>query len=458
MSIFQKKLREAGGIYELLGIAFPIIASQMSLQLMFFTDRFLLVPLGLAHPSAALAGGLSSHMFSTLLVGILTYVTPLTAQYFGSNQHDKCSLVLTQGLLLALLGYPILLLIGYYLAPIYWVWTGLPIEESKLAWNYFSVVNSGIIFNLCNVAFSSFFSGLGKTQTVMYINVTGMLLNAPLCYFFIHQSYIPFLSDIRGAAFGTALSLLAMTLLFFINLSKEQIWQRFFFQTAWRLDLKVMKKLLRFGTPTGVEFFLMLFSFTTYVTLFHSYGVTEALAQTIVLNWDMLAFLPLWGLHIGIMSLSGRYLGAQRIDLALHSVYSGLKIAAVIASMITLLVFIFTLPMIQIFIPAGMAPNDEKYLLELAAHMLRLVSFYCWAYAVNCVFSAILRASGDTKICMYISLAGDMAMLVSNYFLIKYFHVKPEVAWHVFIAFVFFTSFLFLLRFFQGRWKTLSVI
>ena len=69
-----------------------------------------------------------------------------------------------------------------------------------------------------------------------------------------------------------------------------------------------MRKLLRFGYP-AVELFLNLLAFTSMILLFHSHGLATATAVTIVFNWDMVSFVPLLGIQIGVVSLVERYMG-----------------------------------------------------------------------------------------------------------------------------------------------------
>ena len=83
-----------------------------------------------------------------------------------------------------------------------------------------------------------------------------------------------------------------------------------------RYDGEVMRKLLRFGYPAGVELFLNLLAFTSMILLFHSHGLATATAVTIVFNWDMVSFVPLLGIQIGVVSLVGRYMGAGRPEIA----------------------------------------------------------------------------------------------------------------------------------------------
>ena len=45
--------------------------------------------------------------------------------------------------------------------------------------------------------------------------------------------------------------------------------------------------------------------------MFQGYGVVEGASAAIVFNWDLLSFVPMIGLNIGVISLIGRFVGAN---------------------------------------------------------------------------------------------------------------------------------------------------
>ena len=98
-----------GGITMLLGIAIPMVISNAAETIMMFVDRMFLASFGREYLAAALSGGLTVFMLTTFFFGILGYVNALTAQYFGSGQKKQCGVAVAQGLIVAVLSYPIVL-------------------------------------------------------------------------------------------------------------------------------------------------------------------------------------------------------------------------------------------------------------------------------------------------------------------------------------------------------------
>ena len=109
------------------------------------------------------------------------------------------------------------------------------------------------------------------------------------------------------------------------------------------------------------------------------------------------------------------------------------------------------------FLPDALG-NDYAQIMHLSRYMLRLVSIYCFANAVNMVFTATLRAAGDTRWCMVCSLVAYWSMLALAYLTIKVFAWTPLTSWLIFVSTVFLESCLFFLRYQKGRWQSLKLI
>ena len=154
---------------------------------------------------------------------------------------------------------------------------------------------------------------------------------------------------------------------------------------------RVMRKLLRFGYPAGVELFLNLLAFTSMILLFHS-TASPATAVTIVFSWDMVSFVPLLGIQIGVVSLVGRCMGAGRPEIAERVTRSGLKMGWSYSSVILVLFVGFPEQLVAVFQPGGQDPSfrggSSRRRHAATGRPLRL------ADAMIVVFSGALRGAG----------------------------------------------------------------
>ena len=208
---------------------------------------------------------------------------------------------------------------------------------------------------------------------------------------------------IRGAAIGTLIGATCGVAVLVAAYLQKWVREQFDVVRGFRFDPAMMKRLLYFGYPAGIEFFLNFLAFTTMILIFHAQGPATATAITTVFNWDMVSFVPLLGVEIAVASLVGRYMGARRPEVAHRSAMSGLKIGWVYSSVILVLFVFFPAYLVSIFRPDK--PDAIFTAAEpMAVFMVRLASLYVMIEAVVVVFTGALRGAGDTFFAMLISV------------------------------------------------------
>jgi len=260
---------------------------------------------------------------------------------------------------------------------------------------------------------------------------------------------------IAGAALGTVIG--SATGAAMLALAYLRPGNRREFNTAGRIRLNgpMMRKFLRFGGPSGIEFMLNMIAFTLIVQLLHSYGTTVAAAVTIVFNWDMVSFIPMIGLNVGVMSLVGRYMGAGKPSIAKRTAYSGMAFVFVYAGVLSLLFVFLPLPLIR---PFTQGEGDYEGIIRLAVPMLRLVAVYVFSDGVYLVFSGALKGAGDTRWSMVASIIVHWLLAGTALVLIAWQEVPPLAAWTVFVFEVLILGVVFYLRFLGGKWQEIQVV
>ncbi|HML73499.1 MAG TPA: MATE family efflux transporter [Anaerohalosphaeraceae bacterium] len=455
-TLLKRQLDGPGGIREMLAIAMPMVVSNACDTVMIFTDRLFLAQLGSEQMAAAMGGGLTSFMLTTFFLGLTGYCTALAAQYFGAGRKENCARVITQGLLVCLLAYPAILCcrpLGL------WLFELVRVSPEQLAPQkvYFNILIYGTLIGLVRNCLSCFFSGVGKTSVVMFSTFAAMITNVGLDYVFIFGKLGFPAMGIAGAAYATltggivGLSILAISYFIGTNRTEFAVSQSFHF------DWTIMKKLLRYGYPTGVEFFLNMLAFTVLVLKFHGISPTSAAAVTVVFNWDMVSFIPLIGIHIGVISLVGRYMGARQPDTAHRATLSGLKLAWAY-SFCTLMIFAL-LPhyLVGVFRPAETDPVFEQAF-PMAVTMVRMAALYVMADAMMLVFGGALRGAGDTFWVMCISVTMHWSLVGVLDAALRYFHFTPQSAWSILCITMMLFSGVLYLRYRSGKWRSIQLV
>jgi MATE family multidrug resistance protein len=262
---------------------------------------------------------------------------------------------------------------------------------------------------------------------------------------------------IAGAAYATITGSVCGLIILIAAYFGNKNWQEFHIAGSFRFDPKVMRKLLYYGYPAGLEFFLNFLAFSALIFLFHSQGNVVATASTIMFNWDLVSFIPLLGIEIGVTSLVGRYMGAGDPATAHHAAMSGIK-TGFFYSVVILILFIFIPgPLVMLFRPD--VPVDIfNEAVPIAKTMIRLASLYVLAEAVMVAIVGALRGAGDTHFTMLISVAAHYTMLPVVYLIMNVLHMSAVAGWLGLIIFFLLFCVVLIMRYRSGKWQRISVI
>lgn len=434
---------------ELLKLALPMVVSQGTFAVMIFTDRYFMSQIDPVHMAAALGGGVASFFSFCFFIGLLAYANALSAQYLGAGEPEKCPKVVTQGLIMTVMSAPFLTLIAFLVSGIFETMGHEP-DQVELEQSYYLILMSGVLFNLAKTCISSYFAGIGRTHVVMICDIFGLLLNIPLCYAMVFGKFgFPALGIVGAALSTVAATILAFALFVAFYFGREHR-ETFGVLRSFALDTKILRRFWRLGFPSGLELFLNVAAFNLFLLMFQSYGITEGAAAAIVFNWDILSFIPMIGLNVGVISMIGRFVGAR--DMARVNEVTTAAFVAALAYSAVLAIIYSTLryPLVEVFAPPA---GEFGAIRELSAFMMIGLSSYVMVDAVILVSGGILRGAGDTRWMMVASVSLHWAMLVIQFFVIRVFEFSPRVSWMAFVVMIFVIAVVYALRLYGGRWR-----
>jgi MATE family multidrug resistance protein len=442
-------------LQDILAIALPMIISQASETIMLFADRLFLSRLGKEFMAAAMSGGLTSFTVVSLFGGIVGYTNALVAQYYGAKRLNKCSQSANQAVYLSVFIYPILFL-SIPLVYQFFKIVGHSPSQLTLEFSYFKILMFGSIFFLLRNSFTGFFLGIGKTRVVMFANIAGMFVNIPANYILIFGKFGFPAMGMEGAAIGTLLGSFVIFLIqFFVYFSRKY---RTLYGTGgeFRLRIELLRKLIKFGTPAGLETFLNVGAFNIFIQLMHSYSADIAAAVTITFNYDLVAFIPMIGLSFATTTITGQQVGAKDYKGVRLGVRYSMRVGLTYA-IVMMLFFIFAAgPLVRVF-TSGL-PGDSASIESFAKILLRLTSLYTIGDVTQLVFAGALRGAGDTKFVMKVSVVLHWIFAGVSFLLIKVLVVSPVLMWIFFIIFVLCMGFVMVLRFRGNKWEQIELI
>lgn len=439
----------AATLKELFRLALPMVVSQGAYALMMFADRFFLSRISSTHVAASLGGGVSFWVCLCFFNGLAAYGNALVAQYFGRRELHRCPQVVTQGVIITLVSQPPLWLMAFGMSQVF-EWMGHAPELVALERPYFLTLIAGSIAFLVKTVLASYFSGIGRTRVVMIADLSGVVLNVPLSYALIFgRCGLPELG-IVGAALGTvvaAFMTVGIYLVFYLNRTHAL---RFLVRDSLVFVPGIMRRYLRLGLPSALELLVALGTFNVFLLLFQSYGVAAGAAMAIVFNWDMLSFVPLMGLNIALMSLTGRAVGSGDISRANDVISAGFFIAVVYSGTLAVIFVVFRENLLSVFATPG---ADFSAVLAVGAPMMIGMGTYLVADGLILVSSGVLRGAGDTRWLMNTSIVVHVLMLLAQFLTIIYWKLPPLVSWWVFVATLLINAMIYLWRVLGVRWR-----
>jgi MATE family multidrug resistance protein len=439
---------------ELLRLALPMVVSQGTFAVMIFTDRYFMSQIDPVHMAAALGGGVASFFSFCFFIGLLGYANAMAAQYLGAGEPEKCPKVVTQGLIITLMSAPFLTLITFLVAGIF-AGMGHEPEQVELERTYYLVLMSGVLVTLAKTCLASYFAGIGRTRVVMICDVFGLVINVPLSYVMVFGKLgVPELG-IVGAGISTVIATVLAFLLFVAFYLHKEHREKFAVLQSFKLETRILRRFWRLGFPSGLELFLNVAAFNLFLLMFQSYGVAEGAAAAIVFNWDILSFVPMIGLHLGVISLIGRFVGARNMTRVDEVMTAAFVVALAYGVFLATLYITYRFPLVDVFAPPS---GDFSDIRALSAWMMIGLSSYVLADAVILVSGGILRGAGDTRWLMIASVTLHWAMLVAQFFIIQVFRLSPKVSWFAFVVMILAIAVVYAFRLRRGHWRDPEVL
>jgi multidrug resistance protein, MATE family len=453
---YFKDYKQPGGIRDLLIIALPMMASSACDGIMTFTDRLFLSRLGPEYMNAAMGGYVTYLMLTFFFMGLAGYSNALVAQYYGAEQKHKAPIAMFQALLVVVFAWPLVIFLKPYAAQLF-VGMDLPKDQTVLQVKYLDILVVGSIFTLIRQVISCYFTGIGRTKVVMYATVTALIVNVLLDYVLIfgHFGFEPM--GIRGAAIATVMGNGVATLYFVIAYFRPANVKEFLVLQSFRFNSDIMRRLLRFGYPAGLEIFLCFVAFFFMTLMFQSRGTSAATATSIMFSYDLLSFIPLLGIEIATTSLAGRHMGANRPDLAEKTAWSAAKTGLLYSGVVLVLFLGIPETLVRVFHPDSRDVAFEDAV-PLAISMIRIASLYVLAQAIMVALIGTLRGAGDTFYTMLVSVGANWTFLPMLYLTLYVLKFSVPVGWFVLVVIYLVFCWVMFKRFKIGKWKLLRMI
>lgn len=429
----------------------PLFFEQLLIMLVGMADTLVVSYAG----ESAVSGVSLVNQFNTIFIYLFTALASggavIISQYIGRNKKDAAGASASQ-LLLFSTGFS-MIVAGIVLAGNEWILHLMfgKVEESVMeacvtylrisAYSYpaLAIYNAG----------AAVYRSLGRTDVTMYLSVASNIINVIgnlIGIFVLH-------AGVAGVAYPSLVarifSAVVITALCFRR--KNGV----FFRGKWifRWDSAAMRQILNIAVPNGLEngvFQLVKVALSSIVALFGTYQIAaNGVAQSI---WSLAA---LAGVAMGpvFITVIGQCMGNGDADAADHYFKRLTRITLLISSAWNLLIFLLTPFFIKFY---ALQPETKRLVIWLV--LIHNV-FNAAAYPFCGALSNGLRAAGDVKFTMYVSVISTIAvrLLLSWFFgiVLQMGVIGIAIAmvcdWSI-------RAVIFFWRQKSGKWKTFQVI
>ncbi len=338
VSSLRRRWRAEGGYRQVLVMAIPLILSTGSWSLQGFINRMFLVWHSPESLAAAMPAGMVNYAILSIFIATAGYVSTFVAQYHGAGQDGRVGGVLWQSVPIALFaGLVNLALIPA--APVFFRWVGhVPAVQAEEV-TLFRILCIGALPVVMASAFSGMLSGLGRTRPVMVVTLAATGINVLLDYLLIFgRAGLPEMG-IAGAGWASVTAG-CVQLIAYAAIVFGARYRRPYRTLNWRPDRAAFWALLRFGLPSGVQFFIDMAGFTGFILLVGRLGRNELAATNLAFNVNTIAFMPMIGIGITVSVLVGQALGRNDPELARASVRSAFDMTLIYMGTVAALFFL----------------------------------------------------------------------------------------------------------------------
>lgn len=441
----------------LIALALPLVLSTAFTSVMLFTDRTLLYWVSEDAASAAMGSGTIYWALMCLPTGILGYLSTFVSQYLGAGRPERVCVAYRHTIRLAWMIVP-MLVAAILLAHVpFWFFDHARSLQS-LETTYLRTLIVGGIAVLFYSAQSGLMTGLGSTRSVLLIDAISTVVNLVLAAAFIFGfGPVPPLG-ILGAGMATAIS-------FWIKLPMAWWIMQRHTSLRWAIQPQIesktwewgmLRRLITYGAPSGLQMMSETAAFSLILLQVGQLGGLPMAATTLALGLNVMAFVPMLGLGVGVGVLVGNRLLQGRIDLATRTVTCALALSGVYTGACAILLGFFPEVLTSVYALGAGERFDEMRPLLLP--LLKIIAIYCIFDGFQIVFVGAIKGAGDTWFVLGATTLIAFGVVALGLAAENWMGSSLLLWWYIIAIWVGAMAIAFGARYLQGKWKKMQVI
>ncbi|MCX7117752.1 MAG: MATE family efflux transporter [Legionellales bacterium] len=421
MKLFQTQC------YPLLILVIPLALTGLIESGVFFFETLFLAHLG---PDELAAGGLVAWLFGTfavILFGVLSSINILIAQKHGAKDDVSISLIVRDGIWLALLLFiPSFLL--FWNIPSLFLYFGQSPQIVMLATPYLHALVWGLLPDVVMIALLEVIIGLGHARIILIFSILASALNVLCSFALIFGKFgLPALG-IAGAGWGSSISywISALFLMAYVFTNKNYTcYMHYLFKPTHR---SYLLELLHIGTPMGLMYCIEVGFFFILTLLMGRMGSAFLAANQIALQYMSTLMSVIFSIAQAITVRMGHLLGAGEVRSAERVAYLGISMSVFI--MLLAAIAYWGFPTFLITLDLDVKTGRHPEIISLAKQFLAIAAVFQLIECSRISLFGALRGLKDTHFTLYLSILSFWGLsLPIGYLLATRLHLGGGGLW-----------------------------
>jgi len=425
----------------LIYFAIPIFFGNLFQQLYNTADTLIVGNfLGKEALAAVASSGNLIFMMVGFLHGMAMGAGVLIAKHYGARDYKRMRTAIHTDIAFCLIAGLALTVVGVLLTPYILRWMGTPenVLPSSIAYfrTYFLGSSASFLYNVC----TGILQAVGNSRSPLYYLVVSSVVNVVLDLLFVGV----FRWGVASAALATVISQVISAALCVRKLLTTTEEYRVRIREI-RLDFPVLRQIVGFGLPSGVQNSVIAFANVLVQTNINAFGDSAMAGCGSYSKLEGFAFLPVTCFSMALATFVSQNLGAKQHDRVRRGAKLGVFCSMVIAEIIGGLLFAFAPTLIALF-------NNDPEVVAFGTMQARVISLFFCLLAMNHCMAGIFRGAGKATIPMVVMLASWCLLRVT------YITVMVKAVNHIAVIFSAYpltwtvSAIIFTIYYFKADW------
>lgn len=440
----------------LLLLAIPMVITGIVQSFLYFFENIFLSRLG-EHVLAA--GALVNWLFSALVVvvfGIFGAVNILISHKYGAKDNAGITLVLRDGLLLAILFTIPTFILFRNISSIFLLF-GQSKELVALAKLYLDALSWSLFPMFIHIVLFEFLVGIGHSRTIMLVTI----LTTPIYIIFSFVLVFGKLGfpalGIAGAGWGVTLAdwIVSFTLGVLLMCSKEY---KPYVSAIFTLKKpSYLLEIIHLGLPIGAMYSIEVSFFLAATLLMGTIGVQALAANQVTMQYLGLLMAIIFSIAQAVTVRMGHQLGAKEFNAVKRTAMMGVCISTFFMSFIA--VIYWTIPQLLISVDFDLKNPSYAQTIQFAMDFFFIAAFFQIFECIRITLFGALRALKDTHFTLITSILSFWVIaLPLGYCLAIYLHLGGNGIWYGMVIGAAFSVLLLHWRFKQRMHRYVSPV